>query len=158
MPNQTTQSIIVKGDLATIYGLWANFENFPHFMEHITSVTKTGERSSHWVMEGPLGFKLEWDAETTRLDPHQRIAWNSRDQGDITTSGQVTFKELPQGETEVTVTLQYDPPLGALGEVAATLLDDPEGKLVADLRRFKQFAERQTSAQQRAISNPGQAA
>jgi uncharacterized membrane protein len=154
MVNQTTQSIIVKGDVATIYEIWANFENFPHFMENIKSVTKTGERSSHWVMEGPLGFKVEWDAETTRLDKNDRIAWNSRDNGDITTSGQVTFKQLPQGETEVTVTLQYVPPLGIVGEAVARLFDDPEGKLAADLKRFKEFAERQNHA--RAIGHPAQ--
>ena len=65
-------------------------------MKYITSVHKTGDGLSHWVMEGPLGKKIEWDAEATRMEPNKRIAWNSCDQGDITTSGQVTFKELPK--------------------------------------------------------------
>lgn len=147
MPNQTTQTIIVKGDVSKIYSLWENFENFPHFMKHIKAVRKTGERTSHWVMEGPLGKDLEWDAETTRLEPNKRIAWNSRNSGDITTSGQVTFNELPHGETEVTVTLQYDPPAGAIGEFFARLLDDPAGKLNDDLRRFKAYAEGTTSGE-----------
>ena len=33
----------------------------------------------HWVMKGPLGTDIEWDAETTRMDENERIAWNSKD-------------------------------------------------------------------------------
>lgn len=146
MAEQVTRSIIVKAPVADVYAIWENFENFPHFMEHITSVTITGEKTSHWVMEGPFGFKVMWDAETTRNDHNQRIAWNSRDNGDITTSGQVTFKELPQGETEVTVTLRYVPPAGIVGQAAAKIFDNPEQKLRDDLQRFKQYAEGRSQA------------
>lgn len=141
MADQTTQTIIVKAPVEEVFAIWANFESFPNFMSHITSVTKTDERTSHWVMEGPLGVKIKWDAETTTLEPHTRIAWNSRDNGDITTSGQVLFTELGQGETEITVTLKYVPPGGAIGQAVAKLLDNPETKLHEDLQRFKAYAE-----------------
>ncbi len=141
MAKQVTRTIVVKGKASEIYQIWANFENFPHFMKHIKQVTKTGERHSHWVMHGPLGKDISWDAETTRLDENTRIAWNSRDSGDITTSGQVTFAELPQGQTEVTVTMQYVPPAGKLGELVARVFSDPEGQLEEDLENFKHFAE-----------------
>jgi len=141
MAEQVTRTVIVKGPVEQIYRLWANFENFPHFMKHIKQVTKTGERTSHWVMEGPLGKDIAWDAETTRLDENTRIAWNSRDNGDITTSGQVTFKQLPSDQTEVAVTLQYVPPAGALGEFVAKLFSNPAKQLEEDLENFKHFAE-----------------
>lgn len=140
MSDPISRSIIVKGNVSDVYSLWANFENFPIFMKHIKSVTKTGERESHWVMQGPLGATIEWDAETTRLDENQRIAWSSTD-GDIKTSGQVTFAELTQGETEITVTLHYVPPAGTAGELAAELFGNPEGMLIEDLRRFKEHVE-----------------
>lgn len=141
MPEQVTRTIIVKAPLNDVYDIWANFENFPHFMKYIKSVRKTGDRLSHWVMEGPLGKEIEWDAETTRTDQNKRIAWNSRAGGDITTSGQVTFKELPQGQIEIAVTLQYVPPAGALGEVVAKIFKDPEDQLDEDLKNFKAYAE-----------------
>lgn len=141
MAEQVTRTIVVKGPVEQIYQLWANFENFPHFMQHIKQVTKIGERSSRWVMEGPLGRDIAWEAETTRLDENTRIAWNSRDGGDITTSGQVTFTQLPEEQTEVAVTLQYVPPGGALGEFVAKLFADPAGRLEEDLANFKHFAE-----------------
>ena len=141
MPEQVTRTIIVKAPVSDIYDIWANFENFPLFMKYIASVRKTGDGLSHWAMEGPLGKTIEWDAETTRMEPNRRIAWNSRDQGDITTSGQVTFKELPQGETEIAVTLQYVPPAGALGAAVAKIFSDPAEQLEEDLKNFKAYAE-----------------
>lgn len=141
MTDHVTKTVIVKGKVSEIYDIWANFENFPQFMKNIKSVTKTGENTSHWVMEGPLGKKIEWDADTTKLEKNTRIAWNSRDNGDIKTSGQVTFNELPQDQTEVTITLQYVTPAGLAGEIIAALFSNPEAKLTEDLQRFKHYAE-----------------
>lgn len=136
----TVQNILIKAPLPKIYAAWADFENFPRFMRHIKSVTKTGERTSHWAMEGPFHTRLEWDAETTRLEENKRIAWSST-RGDIKTSGQVTFNALPDGHVEMTVMLRYVPPVGIAGDFFARLFDDPEGKVVEDLRNFKRYIE-----------------
>lgn len=144
MQDGVVKNIIVKGDLAEVYNAWANFENFPRFMSHIESVTKTSERTSHWKMAGPLGIAIEWDAETTRLEENKRIAWNSTE-GHIKTSGQVTFNALPSNQVEVTVMLKYVPPAGLAGDVVAQLFGDPEGKLEEDLRNFKAYIEGMTT-------------
>ncbi|HEX6386714.1 MAG TPA: SRPBCC family protein [Anaerolineae bacterium] len=142
MAKQVTRSIIVKAPLPAVYNLWANFENFPRFMEYIKSVTMTGSNTSHWVMKGPMGVNVDWNAEVTRLEENKRIGWSSKDnKGFITTSGQVTFNSLPQGETEVTVTVQYDVPAGKAGEAIAALFANPEQRLLEDLRNFKAIAE-----------------
>lgn len=141
----TVQNILIKASLPKIYAAWADFENFPRFMRHIKSVTKTGERTSHWTMEGPFHTRLEWDAETTRLEENKRIAWSSTS-GDLKTSGQVTFNALPDGHVEVTVMLRYVPPVGIAGDFFARLFDDPEGKLVEDLRNFKRYIENSESS------------
>lgn len=140
MPEHITRSIIVKARVAQTFRAWENFENFPHFMEHIKSVEKQGGRKSHWVMEGPLGKDIEWDAATTLLEPNQRIAWTSTD-GDLKTSGQVTFAAIGENETQVTVMLYYVPPAGMAGDIVAKLFGNPEAKLESDLRRFKAWME-----------------
>jgi uncharacterized membrane protein len=141
MTDQITESIVVRANVSDVYAIWMNFENFPRFMQHIKEVTKTGERMSHWVMEGPLGTRIEWEAETTRLEENQRIAWNSKDNSAIKTSGQVIFRPLSENETEVTVTLHYVPPVGLAGEVMTELFGNPEGRLHDDLQRFKAHIE-----------------
>ena len=141
MADQFTKEIIVNASVGDVYNTWANFENFPHFMRYIKSVKRAGDRLSHWKMDGPLGKTIEWDAETTTMEPNERLAWNSRDNGDITTSGQVVFKELANNQTHITVTLQYVPPAGKLGEVVARIFSNPEEQLEEDLANFKQYIE-----------------
>lgn len=144
MSERVTKSITVKGDIESVYNIWADFESFPfpYFMKYVNTVAKTGPRTSHWQVAGPLGMKVEWDAETTRLDSNQRIAWNTKDlDGTITTSGDVVFAELPDESTKVTVTMNYTIPGGKVGEVVANLFSDPEKRLEEDLRNFKLYAE-----------------
>ena len=143
MSNQVTKTIIIEAPVDEVYGVWANFENFPHFMQNIEEVRNTGEGTSHWVMTGPLNTRLEWDAVTTRREENKRIGWNTKDlDGDVTTSGQVTFNNLPKNQTEVTVTLHYEPNKGGLaGEVVDALFARPEEKLEEDLRNFKEYIE-----------------
>jgi len=142
MSEPVTRSVIVKGDVSRLFTLWANFENFPNFMQHIKSVARTNESVSHWVMEGPLKQTFEWDAEITRMDLNKRIAWRSLDGSEMKTSGQVTFNALPENEVQITVTLHYVPPKGKVGEIFANMLADPEGYLDEDLRNFKAYAEK----------------
>lgn len=142
MTNQVSNDITVKGDVATIYNVWANFETFPYFMKYVNSVAKTGPRTSHWEVSGPLGVKVEWDAETTRMDENQRIGWNTKDHdGTITTSGEVVFAPLPNNQTHVSVTMNYSVPGGKAGEAIANLFSDPGQRLAEDLRNFKAYVE-----------------
>ncbi len=149
MADPITKSIIVKADAATAYNLWANFENFPHFMKYIERVTKLGPNMSKWEMDGPLGKKVEWTAETTRMEPNRRIGWNTKDHDStVTTSGEVVFTPLADFQTEITVTLKYNPPAGVLGEAVAKIFSNPEDRLEEDLKNFKNYAEgRVTSGQ-----------
>lgn len=142
MSDQVTKSVTVKGSVSDIYNIWSSFETFPYFMKYVQSVSKTGPRTSHWEVSGPMGMKLEWDAETTRMDPGQRIAWNTKDHdGTITTSGEVVFSELPNNQTHVTVTMNYTIPGGKIGEAVAALFSDPNKRLEEDLRNFKAYVE-----------------
>ena len=71
------------------------------------------------------------------METDKRIAWRSIDTDDanVKTSGQVTFNELPNNQTEVTVTMHYVPPAGIVGEVAAELFANPEKRLAHDFWR-----------------------
>jgi len=141
MPKKITESIHVHRPVAELYAIWANFENFPNFMKHIESVKKLGDRTSKWKMDGPLGTKFEWEAETTLMEPNKRIAWNSKAESSIKTSGEVLFNSLSPNETEVTVAMSYDPPGGPAGDAVAKFFVNLEKRVEEDLRNFKAYAE-----------------
>jgi uncharacterized membrane protein len=140
MSDHTTRSITVKGSPSELYHLWADLESFPRFMKNVKSVTRTGDRTTHWVVEGPLGQDVEWDAETTRMEEGRRLAWNSAEGTAVKTSGQVVFTELSHGQTQVTVTLMVVPQ-GKMGAAAAGLFGNLDETLEGDLRNFKVYAE-----------------
>ena len=138
-PTKSIQkAIVVDRNVHEVYSLWGSFDNFPQFMGDVEQVTKTGDRTSHWVARGPAGVKLEWDAETTALEENSRIAWRST--SGIENSGEGRFRPLEDGRTEVMLTMAYHAPGGAIGQMAAGILHDTESRVQEDLRRFKEFA------------------
>ncbi len=144
MTKQITKSIIVNGEIPDLFKAWVDFRNYPQFMEHVKSVTPEDPETNHWVMEGPLQTELEWTTKTTRMEPNKRIAWKTVD-GDMKTSAQVTFTNLPQGQAVVTVTSQTVPPDRLVDKVAHTLFENEDAQWEKDLRNFKAFIENDTA-------------
>jgi uncharacterized membrane protein len=76
-------------------------------------------------------------------EPGQLIAWRSEEGASVRNSGQVEFRDSPEGRgTIVTVTLAYDPPGGSVGKLIAKLFQkEPKVQARQDLRCFKQLME-----------------
>ena len=126
-----------------VYDFWHNFENLPRFMKHLDTVQTTGTTKSHWKAHGPGNISVEWDAELTEDQPGRRISWHSLENSDIPNEGNVEFNEAPAGRgTELKVKIQYFPPGGTAGKVAAKILHGLNEKQVEDdMRRLKQILE-----------------
>ncbi len=126
-----------------LYRFWRNFENLPKFMEHLESVTVSGEKRSHWIATAPLGAKVEWDAEITEERENELISWRSLPGADVPNAGTVRFSKATGNRgTEVHVTLEYSPPAGKIGTVFAKLSGEaPEQQVQEELRHFKQLME-----------------
>jgi uncharacterized membrane protein len=105
-------------------------------------VTVVDESRSHWVAKGPVGTRVEWDAEIHTEIPNELIAWRSLTGSEVANAGSVHFMPTDNGDTEVRVVLRFDPPAGRVGAAVARLLgDDPSGQVAHDLRRLKQVLE-----------------
>lgn len=136
-------SCIVNREPEEVYSFWRNFENFPRFMRHVESVQDLGDGRSHWVVKGPAGMTVEWDAMTVADDPGTVITWRSLENADVDNAGAVRFERAPGGRgTIVRVNIEYNPVGGVLGATVAKLFgEEPEQQLDDDLRRFKQILE-----------------
>ena len=144
------KSIRVAAPVDQVYRFWRNVENFPKFMQHVKEVRRLDPdgKTSHWVIEGPLGARAEFNARLTQDEPNRSIGWNSVD-GNMGSTGNVTFTDM-QENTLVHVVMQwYDPPGGAGGEAASKLLQDPKEMLQDDLHRFKEAVESGTAGRKR---------
>ena len=141
MPQRVESSVVVEAPVSQVFNYWRTLENLPNFMSNIEEVRSVGNRQTHWRVKGPLGAKLEFDAQTTQEQENQVIAWESLD-GTIQTSGEVRFQELGENRTRVEVSMNYaDPPGGKLGEVGAKLVANPQVMVDQDLQNFKEIIE-----------------
>lgn len=137
------EAITVMKPPRELYAFWRDLRNMPRAMRHIVEVTDIDGRRSHWKAKAPGGLTAEWDAIITHDVPDERIAWRSIDVAALPNSGEVRFRPVPGGHgTEVRLTLEYEPPAGAMGRFAAGLLGQVPGMQVRDdLRKFKQTVE-----------------
>jgi uncharacterized membrane protein len=141
MPQRVESSVVVEAPVARVYDYWRNLENLPNFMTNIEEVRATGPGMTHWRVKGPLGAKMEFDAQTTQEEENRALGWNSVD-GNVQNSGQVRFQELGPERTRVEVTMNYaDPPGGKLGEVGSRLVANPQVMVDQDLYNFKEIIE-----------------
>jgi len=124
-----------------VYTFFRDFQNLPRFMSHLESV-RVDNGHSHWCAKGPLGSRIEWDAEIVEDLPGKQIVWRSVPNADIASQGRVQFRPVGDQETELDVVLRYDPPVGKVGAAFAALCGvAPSQQISADLRRLKQVLE-----------------
>jgi uncharacterized membrane protein len=136
------RSVVINRPCEELFQFWRQFDNLPRFMDNLESVTILDEDRSHWVAKGPVGTRVEWDAEIHNEIENELIAWRSLPGADVDQAGSVYFSPLADGGTEVRVIMRYSPPAGRLGDAVAHILgDDPDQQIADDLRRFKQVMD-----------------
>lgn len=135
------KSIQINAPVEEVYNLWSNFENFSRFMSNVESVRMIDGERSHWVVKGPAGSKVEFDAITTENIPNELVAWETAPESSVKHHGQVRFRRSGEG-TQVNVTMAYTPPAGVAGHAVASLFGkDPKSEMDADLARMKSLLE-----------------
>ena len=74
---QVRDTILIRRPPQELYDLWRGLTRLPEIMEHVISVTGTGQGRSHWIVKGPAGRTVEWDAEMTEKPAERTIAWHT---------------------------------------------------------------------------------
>jgi uncharacterized membrane protein len=141
-PSMELQKCIeVAAPIEQVFETFSQLERFPEFMKHVREVRVRGDGTSQWVVEGPAGGTISWEAVTTRLEPNRLIAWRTLPGSAVDHAGLLRF-EPTDGGTRVFVTMSYTPPAGAVGHAVARLFGaDPKSELNDDLMRMKVFLE-----------------
>ncbi len=144
MANQTkyathSASVTVNAPVHEVYEMFTHFNDFPKFMTFIQEVTYNTNQSSHWVAN--VVGKHEWDAVNDEWIPDNQIGWRST--SGLENFGRVNFTPMGTNATKVQVTVNYNPPVGVLGDAgehlgAGSHFDDA---LQHDLNHFAQMVD-----------------
>lgn len=142
-----THYLEVNAPADQCYAWWRGLTNLPQILPDVEQV-QPKDGSTHvtrWKVQGPLGRSVEWDATIVEDVPNTRIAWATENSSaaDVQNAGAVRFDDHG-GTTGIEVSLQYDPPAGALGAAVATLFADPQRKVERALEAFKSTIEAAT--------------
>jgi uncharacterized membrane protein len=135
-----TESVDVKVPVSTAYDQWTQFETFPHFMEGVEEVEQIGDTRTLWTTR-LAGQTRQFHAAITEQHPDQRIAWAAED--GPRHAGVVTFHRLDESTTRVTAQMEIDP--DGFAETAADKLGVIDRRVKGDMRRFKDYIEKQGS-------------
>jgi uncharacterized membrane protein len=134
-------TITVDLPLEEVWMVWRDYRWFPTFMSHVREVRDMGNGRSHWIVAGPAGATVEWDAMLTAEEPNSVVAWKTLPGSTVEHAGVVRFEPCGRS-TRVHVRMSYNPPAGAIGHgVAALLGADAKRLMDDDLMRMKTFLE-----------------
>lgn len=145
---QVERTVTIRRSAGDLYAAWKDIEQLPRFMPHVRSVEWLDGNRSYWVVNGPAGQPVEWEARVINDVPGRVLAWETVDEAPLRHAGSVQFDPTPDGRaTQVKVTMRYRPPTGALGRAVAAIFGaDPAKQVEDDLRRFKELMENRQEA------------
>jgi uncharacterized membrane protein len=137
------RSITINRSPEELFAFWSNPENLARIMAHFAEVTPEGGDVTRWKVRLPMGQVFEWTSQQAAEEPDRRLSWQSLPGGTIATRGHVAFEPGRENTgTEVKLWVQFEPPLGAVGEgLAKTLQKFPRAITGQALRRFKSLVE-----------------
>jgi hypothetical protein len=141
MSTTVEKRIVVDVPVSTAYNQWTRFEDFPHFMSGVESVTRMGDGRLKWVAH-IAGVRREWEAKILEQVPGRRVAWAGLE--GVTNSGAVDFKEAGGNKTELALALEYLP--AGVVERVGSLLHVVGRQAEHDLKQFKGFIEHGSKA------------
>jgi len=134
-------SLTINRPAEELYAYWRKLENLPQFMSHVESIQDLGNGQSHWVVNVIRDMKLEWDARIITDRPNEMIAWETLPEASLQNRGYVKFIPTSHG-TEVSVSLEYDPPGAAAGALAGRALKFiAKHQVKEEIRNFKRLME-----------------
>lgn len=140
------KTITVNAPVERVFAYFSAWENWPAWMSHVREVQRTGAVAgndrTHWVVDGPAGVPVAWDAITTKLVPNEAIGWKSVEGAAVGHEGLVRFRPTADGATTIDVRMSYNPPAGAIEHaVAAFFGRDPKQQMDDDLARLRTTIE-----------------
>jgi uncharacterized membrane protein len=152
------KTVNVAAPVEEVFTFWSNYQNFPLFMSNVRGVKETGANRSHWVVAGPAGTPVEWNATITNHVPNKSLGWKTLPQSPIRHAGIVRFRPNADGTTRVEVKMSYNPVVGALGHAVASIFGaDPKSEMDQDLMRMKSMIETGVAPHDAARRDAGEA-
>lgn len=145
VPVSILQSIVINKPREEVYSSWKSLRKLNGVLRHFEEITYIdGHKRYRWEMKLPTGLgQVEWMAEVVGEIENTSISYRTLKSSDLSQYGRIDFKDLPDEQgTEMKVVIDFYPPVGDIGHLAAKALNGYiAGLILEDLLRFKHWME-----------------
>ncbi len=115
---------VINAPVETVFRKVLDYEFLARTLEQVKSVERTGENTSHWVMEVG-GMRVESEVELCRREENRLLVWRSVTGPEFT--DEIRFEDLGDGRTRVEYFGTYQPE-GMISGLMSRLLQGPAEK------------------------------
>lgn len=136
-------TVRIQRPTGEVFEFYRDFTNLPKFLGDVMSIDSTGEKTSRWTIHGPLGRKVQWDAEVITEERNSLIRYQTTSFRGLKTTWNIHFSAAGDGVSDSTdVREVMEVPLGGAGMKALALFGHPPNEeIAANLVRLKQLME-----------------
>lgn len=135
-------AVEIEAARAEVFDLWLQLEDLPQILDGVERVKRLGGERVLWDVD-VAGHQLLWEAEITRVEPGERIAWRSR--WGTPNAGEMRFRPIGDDRTRLEVEIEFRP--SGLLERLGAFLGLARRQVEADLSCFRRFVEAAQSPQ-----------
>jgi uncharacterized membrane protein len=134
-------SVTIRRAVEDIFRFYRDFKNLPSFLGDVMAVEETGSATSRWIIQGPLGIRVNWTIKVTEECVNELIRYETVTLPALRTCWEIYFGPGTEtGDAEVREVMKT--PLGRLGRVALALIGKfPAEEVASNLHRLKQVME-----------------
>ncbi|HEX8289110.1 MAG TPA: SRPBCC family protein [Pyrinomonadaceae bacterium] len=134
-------SVTIRRAVEDVFRFYRDFKNLPSFLGDVMAVEETGPATSRWIIQGPLGIRVNWTIKVTEECVNELIRYETVTLPALRTCWEIYFGPgTGTGEAEVREVMKT--PLGRLGRVALALIGKfPAEEVASNLHRLKQVME-----------------
>ena len=102
-------SMTIRAEADQVYAFWTNHENFQRVMKHVRDVRVVRNGHIRWVVTGPSGAPMGWEARLVTRAPGRMLAWKTKRGSPPRHRGSVRFIDHRDGTTTLDLEVTYYP-------------------------------------------------
>ena len=138
---EARDSITIARPVSEVFALLSDYANYPDFMPNVRDMEILPGLRHRWTMVAPGGIPIPVIDAITQLVPDEIVAWESEPESTLPYAGAALFRPDGAG-TRVEARMSYGPPLGAVGNVGASIFrQDPASQLRSILEHARDYLE-----------------
>ncbi len=135
------KSLYIEAPLDHVYAFTTTYANLSLFVSVVLDVRDLRGGRSHWIVSGPDGQPVAWNAVVTEAEPNRLMAWRSEPGSVLDNAGVVRFGAEGTG-TRIDFRFCYSPPGTRAGRSLAEFFSaDPRPSVNEDVARLKALLE-----------------